>query len=416
MSNWQKHLKNDIPASIVVFLVALPLCMGIALASNAPLISGIVAGIIGGVVVGFISNSSLSVSGPAAGLTAVVVNSLDRLPSYEIFLVAVIIAGVLQLVLGFLKAGSVVEHIPLPVIKGMLAAIGIILILKQIPYALGYTCEGESSLNIIWSAVKSFSSLGAAIITLVTIVLMFLWELKPLKNKLAFKIIPAPLVAVVSAILINQYWFAHLGSSFVLNEKQLANIPLTGSFNLFIDELSFPDFTGITSSAVLLSSITIAIIASVESLLSVEAVDKIDPNNKVTDKNRELKAQGLGNIVSGLLGGLPITSVIARSSANINAGGKTKLTTILHGLLLLFCVVFITPLLNLIPLSALAGILIYVGYTLVSPKTIKAIAKSGYVQLIPFFITIIAILLSNLLVGIVVGLLVSLFIKRFLQR
>lgn len=419
MANFTRHLKNDIPAALVVFLVALPLCMGIALASNAPLMSGIIAGIVGGIVVGVFSGSNLSVSGPAAGLTAIVVSSLEQLPSYEVFLVAVLLGGVLQLIFGFLKAGAIGNYVPSPVIKGMLAAIGIILILKQIPHALGYDADyegdesfeqsdGGNTFSTIWFALRTFRP-AAGIITVITVAIMVLWELKPLKKRLIFQIIPGPLVAVIVSILINKYWFPSFGEGFALKGNHLANIPVTGSFAAFAGELKFPDFTGLTNVSVFTVSITIALVASLESLLSVEAVDKIDPEKNITNKNTELKAQGLGNIISSLLGGLPVTAVIVRSSANLSAGGKTKVSAILHGILLLTCVVFIAPLLNLIPLSALAGILFFVGYKLTSPKIIKSVARKGRMQLIPFLVTIIAILFTDLLSGIIVGLTIGLF-------
>lgn len=417
MTNWTKHLKNDIPASLVVFLVALPLCMGIALASNAPLMSGIIAGIVGGIVVGIFSNSNLSVSGPAAGLTAVVVSSLDTLKTYEIFLVAVLIAGVIQVILGVAKAGSIGNFVPSPVIKGMLAAIGIILILKQIPHALGYDADyegdesftqpdGSNTFSTIWFAIRTFRPAALAI-TLITVVIMVVWELKPIKKLLLFQIIPGPLVAVVATILINAYWFPSFGEGFALKGNHLAKIPVTGSFELFADELRFPDFSSILNPSVWQVGVVIALIASLESLLSVEAVDKIDPDKNITNKDKELKAQGAGNIISSLLGGLPVTAVIVRSSANVSAGGKTKLSAILHGIILLLCVVFIAPWLNLIPLSALAGILFFVGFKLTSPKVFKSISKKGRAQLIPFLVTIVAILFTDLLYGIIVGIMIG---------
>jgi len=419
MANWTKHLKTDIPASLVVFLVALPLCMGIALASNAPLMSGIIAGIVGGIVVGIVSNSNLSVSGPAAGLTAVVVVSIEKLGAYDIFLVAVLIAGMFQLILGFSKAGIIGNYVPSSVIKGMLAAIGIILILKQIPHALGYDADyegditfeqsdGSNTFSTIWFAIRTFRP-AAAIITLITIAIMAIWELKPLKSRLLFQIIPGPLVAVVASILINSFWFPQLSTSFALEGNHLAKIPITGSFNAFADNLMFPDFSAIGNFSVWQIGITVALIASLESLLSVEAMDKIDPEKHITNKDTELKAQGLGNMVSALFGGLPVTAVIVRSSANLSAGGRTKTSTVLHGILLLVCVIFIAPWLNLIPLAALAGILFFVGFKLTSPNIFKSVAKKGRTQLIPFLVTIIAILFTDLLSGIIVGIMIGLF-------
>lgn len=420
MANWRNHLKNDIPASLVVFLVALPLCIGIALASNAPLMSGIISGIVGGIVVGVLSGSSLSVSGPAAGLTTVVVSSLEKLPSYEVFLVAVLIAGVIQLIFGFAKLGAVGNYVPSPVIKGMLAAIGIILILKQIPHALGYDADyegdsafeqhdGKNTFSTILFALRTFNSPAAPIITLLTLGILMLWETKTFKKHTIFQIIPGALVSVITAVFLNTYLFPSLGEGFALTGNHLANIPETGSFTKFAHELKTPDLKGFSSAEVWSVSVTIALVASLASLLSVEAVDKLDPDKNITNKNTELKAQGAGNVISALLGGLPITAVIIRSSANVNAGAKTKLSAILHGILLLVCVVFIAPILNLIPLSTLAGILFFIGYKLTSPKIIKSVARKGRMQLIPFFITIIAILVTNLLSGIIVGLMVGLF-------
>lgn len=429
MTNFTKHLKNDIPAALVVFLVALPLCMGIALASKAPLMSGIISGIVGGIVVGIISNSNLSVSGPAAGLTAIVVSSLADLGKsnphfsaddiYQTFLVAVLIAGAFQLILGFLKAGAIGNYVPSPVIKGMLAAIGIILILKQIPHALGYDADyegdesfeqpdGSNTFSTIWFALRTFKP-AAGIITIVSLAIMVMWELKPLKKHPFFQIVPGALVAVITSVLINHYWFPRFGEKFALGGNHLANIPVTGTISTFVGGLTFPAFEQITNPAVWKVAITIALIASLESLLSVEAVDKIDPEKNITSKDQELKAQGAGNIVSALLGGLPVTAVIVRSSANLNAGGKTKLSAILHGVLLLVCVIFIAPILNLIPLAALAGILFFVGFKLTSPDTFRAVAKNGKSQLIPFLVTIVAILFTDLLYGIIIGIMVGLF-------
>lgn len=419
MTHFTKNLKNDLPAALVVFLVALPLCMGIALASKAPLMSGIIAGIVGGVVVGFLSKSSLSVSGPAAGLTAIVVSSLDELKTFEIFLVAVLIAGVFQLILGFLKAGAIGNYVPSPVIKGMLAAIGIILILKQIPHALGYDADyegdesfsqpdGSNTFSTIWFALRTFRP-AAGIITVLSVALMVIWELKPLKKLVFFQIVPGALVAVIASVALNYYWFPSLGEKFALEGNHLAKIPVTGSLSTFGNNLHFPDFSQIGNLAVWQIAITIALIASLESLLSVEAIDKIDPEKKITPKNQELKAQGAGNIISALLGGLPVTAVIVRSSANLNAGGKTKLSAVLHGVLLLVCVVFISPVLNLIPLSSLAGILFFVGFKLTSPDIFKSVSKNGRSQFIPFLVTIVAILFTDLLYGIIIGIMVGLF-------
>lgn len=414
---WDFDIKKDVPAGIVVFLVALPLCLGIALASGAPLMSGIIAGIVGGVVIGSLSGSKLSVSGPAAGLTTIVISSLEELKTYEVFLIAVLIAGVIQVILGFIKAGSVGNYVPSPVIKGMLAAIGIILILKQIPHALGYDADyegdesyeqpdGGNTFTTIWAAVQTFRP-AAAIITAVTVLLLVVWELKPLKKKLFFQVVPGALIAVLAGVALNTLVFPTLGEGFALKGNHLANIPHTGTFSSFANELKFPDFSAIYNPAVWRIGLIIALVASLESLLSVEAIDKLDPEKKITSKNRELKAQGVGNMVSALLGGMPVTSVIVRSSANVNSGGKTRFSAIFHGLLLFFCVLFITNWLNMIPLAALAGVLFFVGFKLTSPTIIKSVLKRGYIQFLPFAVTVFAILFTDLLTGVIIGLLVG---------
>lgn len=413
MNDWKKNLRYDIPAGLVVFLVALPLCLGIALASGAPLMSDIIAGIVGGIVVGSLSHSNLSVSGPAAGLTSIVLASLAELKTYEVFLVAVAIAGVLQILFGLLKTGAIGNYVPSPVIKGMLAAIGVILILKQIPHALGYDADyegdesfeqpdGTNTFSTIWFAIRTYRP-AAIIITAVTVAILIVWELKPLKKLLFFQLVPGALIAVLSGVMINNLVFTGMGDGFVLDGNHLANIPKSAGIGGFFSSLSFPDFSGLGNFAVWKVAITIALVASLESLLSVEAVDKIDPDKKITSKDRELVAQGVGNTVSAFLGGLPITAVIVRSSANVNAGGKTRFSAIFHGALLLISVLFFAPWLNMIPLSALAGVLFFVGYKLTSPTVIKSVTQKGYMQYVPFFVTIAAILFTDLLVGILIG-------------
>lgn len=413
ITDWKKNLRYDIPAGLVVFLVALPLCLGIALASGAPLMSGIISGVVGGIVVGILSNSNLSVSGPAAGLTSIVLASLTELKTYEIFLVAVAIAGVLQILFGLLKTGAIGDYVPSPVIKGMLAAIGIILILKQIPHALGYDADyegdesfeqpdGSNTFSTIWFAIRTYRP-AAIIITAVTVVILMIWELKPLKKRLFFQLVPGALVAVLTGVMLNHFIFTGMGEGFALDGNHLANIPVSAGVSDFFGSLSFPDFSSLGNFAVWKIALTIALVASLESLLSVEAVDKIDPDKKITSKDRELVAQGVGNTISALLGGLPITAVIVRSSANVNAGGKTRFSAIFHGALLLISVLFAAPWLNMIPLSALAGVLFFVGYKLTSPAVIKSVTKKGYLQYVPFFVTIIAILFTDLLIGIMIG-------------
>ena len=417
-TNYIKSLVHDFPSSIVVFLVALPLCLGIALGSNAPLFSGLIASIVGGIVIGSLSGSQLSVSGPAAGLTAIVVAAIGRLQVYEIFLLAVVLGGIFQLILGFLKAGILGDYIPYSVIKGMLAAIGLILILKQIPHLMGYNLnfqgdetfqqkDGKNTFSEIILSVQHAVPL-ALIIGVVSILIQLLWDNVLAKKHKIFKLIPAPLIVVVVGVAIHEYVRAN-NPSIALNDALLVNIPVAASINDFTSFFTYPDFSAFTNFAVWTTALTIAIVASLETLLNIEASDELDPYKRVSPTNRELKAQGIGNIVSGLIGGLPLTSVIVRTSANVNAGARTKMSTIMHGLMLLLSVAFIPKILNLIPLSALAGILIYTGFKLVKPSIFKEFYKKGGTQLLPFVITILAILFTDLLVGILIGCVTGLF-------
>lgn len=413
-----KNAAADIPASIVVFLVALPLCLGVAVASDAMPLSGLIAGITGGIVTGLFSKSNLSVSGPAAGLTAIVATSLQQLPSYEIFLLSVILAGILQIVLGYLKAGIIGDFIPNAVIKGMLAAIGIILILKQIPHFLGYDKdpEGDESFlqpdkkNTFTEIIDAFQHLsgGAIIIGMIALAILFIYETQWLKKRMISKILPGPLSVVVLGIFLNEFFKIYAPSLGVKND-QLVTIPIFHSSNEFIHHLPFPDWKGLLNTKMWTIALTIAVVASLESLLSIEAVDKLDPEKRLTPTNHELKAQGLGNIVSGLFGGLPVTSVIVRSSANVHAGAKSKMSTVIHGILLLVSMLFFPEVLNQIPLSALAAILIYTGYKLAKVALFREMYHKGWDQFLPFAITIVAIIMSDLLKGIAVGLLTGLF-------
>lgn len=411
-------LRNDIPSAIVVFLVALPLCLGVALASNTPLFSGLIAGIVGGIVVGMASRSQLSVSGPAAGLTAIVAGAMATLPSFEAFLVAVVIAGALQLLFGFLKAGVVGDYVPGSVIKGMLAAIGLILILNQFPHLLGDDSHFENDEGVPVKADKGnlFSNFfnafahinqSAIIIGLSCLVFYFLWEKFTAKKKGFWKVIPAPLLVVILGVALNVL-FSRLSMK-ALSGEHLVIIPVAGSVNEFFSFFTMPDWNFLLNKDVLFTGVIIAIVASLESLLSIEAVDDLDPYQRVTPTNRELKAQGLGNIISGLIGGLPVTSVIVRSSANVNSGAKSKMSTIIHGTLLLLCVAFIPAILNLIPKSALAAILIFTGYKLAKPSLFKSFYIKGWGQFLPFVITIAAILATDLLKGVIIGIGVGLF-------
>lgn len=412
-----KYAGSDISASLVVFLVALPLCLGIALGSGAPLFSGLIAGIVGGIVIGMASGSQLSVSGPAAGLTAIVATAIGKMPVFEAFLLSVVIAGVLQIILGYLKAGVFGNYVPGSVITGMLAAIGIILILKQIPHLIGYDADFEgdaafaqsdskNTFSEITNALRKITPL-AIIIGVASLLIQILWEKVLAKKGGIFKLIPAPLVVVLAGIAMYQLALAN--TSMGLQAKQLVSIPIASNVGDFFSFFRFPDMAYLKLPVVWTTGITIAIVASLETLLSIEAADELDPFKRVTPTNRELKAQGLGNLVSGLIGGLPVTSVVVRSSVNINSGAKTKLSTIFHGILLLLCVAFIPNLLNLIPLSALAAVLIYTGYKLAKPALFKKFYKKGLDQFIPFVVTILAIIFTDLLIGIMIGIIVGLF-------
>jgi MFS superfamily sulfate permease-like transporter len=412
------NLKYDGPAGLVVFLVAVPLCLGIALASGAPLFAGIISGIIGGTVVALLSGSSLSVSGPAAGLTVIVLNAIATLGSFETFLLAVALSGLIQLALGFLKAGIIGYYFPSSVIKGMLAAIGLILILKQIPHAIGYdfVTIGEESFiekdgsTTFGSLFKAFDLInyGVAIISIISIIILIIWEKPFFKKNPFFKNIPGALVVVILGISIN-YLFINFFPDFAIGKSHLVTLPVANSFSDFAVQFTFPDITQILNPDVWFVAITIAIIASLESLLSLEAVDKLDPYKRNSPTNQELKAQGVGNFLAGLIGGLPMTAVIVRSSANINAGGRTKMSAIIHGLLLLISVVLIPTFLNLIPLASLAAILLLVGYKLAKIELFKEMYKLGSSQFLPFIVTVLAILFTDLLRGIGLGMAIALF-------
>jgi len=414
-----KHFKNDLPASIVVFFVALPLCLGIALASGAPLFAGIIAGIVGGIVVGIVSASPLGVSGPAAGLAVIVLTSIGTLGgSYQAFLTAVVLAGVIQVLFGYAKAGFIAYFFPSSVIKGMLTGIGLLIILKQIPHAIGWDkdaigddafiqADGQNTFSEITKAFE-FITPGALVIAVISLLILILWDAVLTKKHKIFQLIQGPIVVVVLGIVMNlAYTKGFLPYS--LNENQIVSIPAPNSLQSFFGQFTFPDFKAITNVEVWKIALVLAIVASLETLLCVEATDKLDPDKRITPTNRELKAQGLGNIVSGLIGGLPITQVIVRSSANINFGGKTKTSAILHGVFLLISAIFIANLLNLIPLASLAAILLMVGYKLAKPSLFKQMYKLGWEQFIPFIATIIAIIATDLLKGITVGILVGIF-------
>ena len=411
------NLKYDLPASIVVFLVALPLCLGIALASGAPLFSGIIAGIVGGTVVALLSGSPLGVSGPAAGLAVIVLSAIQDLGAFDTFLMAVVIAGVIQLILGFAKAGVIGYYFPSSVIKGMLSGIGIIIILKQIPHAFGYDKDPEGDFSFFQTDghttlselgyMMEYINPGAVIIALVSLVILILWE-QPFVKRLAItKVIQGPLVAVVTGIMLNLY-FINI-DTLSLQGDQVVNIPVSSSLSGFLSQFTLPDFTQLTNPKVYSLALTIAVVASLETLLCVEATDKLDPQKRITPTNRELKAQGVGNIISGLIGGLPLTQVIVRSSANIQSGGKSKASAFFHGILLLICAMSIPKVLNLIPLASLASILFVVGYKLAKPSLFKSMYYSGKSQFIPYMVTVLGIVFTDLLIGIGMGLVVGIF-------
>ena len=406
--------KSDFASGLVVFLVALPLCLGIALASGAPLFSGIISGVIGGIVVGFMSKSHLSVSGPAAGLTAIVLTAITDLGAFDIFLTAVFIAGILQLLLGFIKAGSISNYFPTNVIEGMLAGIGVIIILKQIPHAFGYDpdfegdesfmqIDGQNSFSEIFGIVNHIQ-LGSLIITLVSLAILILWVKIDVLKKV--KLLPPALIAVIVSIILNEI-FKGNGSSLEVTKEHLVSLPIPQSFEDFRNIIVTPDFSAISNSKVWIVGVTIAIVASIETLLCIEAADRMDVHRRYTDTNVELKAQGIGNILSALIGGLPMTSVVVRTSANSAAGAKSKMSTIVHGVLLALSVLTIPALLNKVPLATLAAVLLLVGYKLANPKTIMHFWKKGKYQFVPFIATFIAVVFLDLLKGDALGMLIS---------
>lgn len=408
------HWKKDFQSSVVVFLVALPLCLGIALASQAPMSSGLIAGIIGGIVVGFLSGSPISVSGPAAGLTVIVASSLQQLGSFELFAVSVFLSGLLQIAFGVFRGGTIGDYFPTSVIRGMLAAIGLILILKQFPHAVGYDADymGDESfqepggLNTFTRLLNTLqmTHTGAILISLVSFGIIIIWEKAGEKGNKFFKMIPGALISVLSGVILAKVFQSM--PELALRGEHFVSLPGNG----FADAQFFiPKPQDLFNYKVLVVAFTISLVGSLESLLSVDAADKLDSDGRITDKNRELIAQGVGNSLSGLLGGLPITAVIVRTSANSTAGAKTRLSAIVHGLWLLLAVISIPHILNLIPLAALATILILVGYKLVKPKLVKDMYRKGWAQFIPFGTTVFAILFTDLLTGIAIGMVVGFF-------
>ncbi|MDI1255082.1 MAG: SulP family inorganic anion transporter [Flavobacterium sp.] len=419
------NLKSDFASGLVVFLVALPLCLGIALASGAPPLSGIISGIIGGIVVGYLSKSHLSVSGPAAGLTAIVLTAITELGAFDIFLTAVFIAGIIQLLLGFIKAGSISNYFPNNVIEGMLAGIGVIIILKQIPHAVGYDGDFEGDEAFVQSdGLNSFSGLfkifehvelGSIIVTLISLAILIAWDKIPFLKKL--KLVPAALIAVIIGILINEI-FMLTSSGLAISTEHLVSLPIPKTVEDFKNIIITPDFSGFANQKVWIIGATIAVVASIETLLCIEASDRMDAQKRYTDTNAELKAQGLGNILSSLLGGLPMTSVVVRTSANNAAGAKSKMSTIIHGMLLLISVVSIPFVLNKIPLATLAAILLLVGYKLAKPSTVKHFWEKGKYQFVPFIATFVAVVFTDLLKGVALGIIISIIfvLKGNLKR
>ncbi len=406
--------RKDALAGLIVFLIALPLCLGIAQASGAPLFAGIVSGIIGGIVVGFFSKSQLSVSGPAAGLIAIVIGAIQGLGSFELFMCAVVVAGAVQLLLGFLRAGTIANYFPSNVIEGMLAGIGLTIIIKELPNAVGFVkgAQGgglaDADDGFQWhdiTAALSRIEPAAAIISVVGITLLALWSTKAFKK---VKLIPAGLLVVLIGTLLNELFLA-TGHNMALEPTHLVRLPIPASFSDFINQFRLPDFHGFANPAIWKTGVIIAIVASIETLLCIEATDGMDPHRRYTSGNAELRAQGIGNMLSGFIGGLPITSVIVRSTANINAGAETKRATMMHGTLLLVCVALIPGVLNHIPKAALSAILLYTGYRLCRPSMVAHMWKGGWTQFIPFAVTALSVVSLDLLKGVGIGLAISIF-------
>lgn len=420
-NDFLKNIKSDLSASVVVFLVALPLCLGLGLASTGRpdlVFSGIIAGMVGGIVVGYLSGSPLGVSGPAAGLVVIVLGALQTLGSFEALLLAIFLAGVIQVIAGFLKAGIIGYYFPSSVIKGMLAAIGLTLILKEIPHALGYDkdfmgdfaleqADGHNTFSEIYYAVI-YNSPGAIIISIVSIALLIIFEQQFIKRITLFNFLPGALFVVVAGVLLN-LMFQGIQPDWVLAGEHLVQLPVAASAGEFVSFFRLPDFTALNNPDVYIAAITLAIVASIETLLCVEATDKLDPYKRNTPTNRELKAQGVGNMLSGLIGGLPVTQVIVRSSANITAGARSKWSAIFHGLTLLLSAIFIPRILNLIPLASLAAVLLMVGYKLSRISLYRTMYKLGWDQFVPFIATVVGILVTDLLKGIAIGMVFAIF-------
>jgi MFS superfamily sulfate permease-like transporter len=416
------NLKYDLPAGLVVCLVALPLCLGIALASGAPLFSGLIAGLVGGIVVGVLSGSDISVSGPAAGLAVIVASAIQELGSFQLFLLAVALSGVVQLVLGVLRAGIIGNYVPNAVIKGMLAAIGVVIILKQIPHALGRDADFEGDFDFFQTAAGTSNTFldivravytaspAAVVISVLSLALLLLWERPAVQRQRLLKLVPGPLLVVVLGVVCNELFrAAGTGLELLATDGHLVSIPVAGSVGEFLGQFTRPDWAGFANSQVYATALTLAAVGSVETLLSIEAADKLDPFRRISDTNKELRAQGVGNLLSGLIGGLPITAVIVRSSANVYAGARTRLSAIVHGVLLLACVAAIPALLNRIPLASLAAILLMIGYKLTKLGLYRTMYAAGWDQFFPFLVTVLAVVFTDLLTGIGIGLVVGFF-------
>ena len=417
--NSLKHLRSDLPAGIVVFFVAIPLCLGIALASGAPLFSGLIAGIVGGIVVGVISRSHVGVSGPAAGLAVIVATAIDRLGSFEAFLVAVVLGGFVQIGLGIARAGILAYFFPSAVIKGMLTGIGLLIILKQIPHAVGWDADpegdmgffqpdGDNTFSAILRAAENLDP-NATLVAVVALGILIFWEQVLGKRARIFQLIQGPLVAVCFGIA-YQWTTMRYAPGLALASEHLVQIPELNGLSSAESVLSSPNWSHIGNPQIWITAFTIAIVASLETLLCVEATDKLDLEKRVTPTNRELVAQGVGNALSGFAGGLPVTQVIVRSSANIQSGARTKNAAVIHGVLLLIAVVLATSVLNLVPLAVLSSILFVVGYKLAKPEVFADTYRLGPTQFGPFILTILAILLTDLLTGVMLGLAVGVLV------
>jgi MFS superfamily sulfate permease-like transporter len=411
MTSLLKELRHDLPASIVVFFVAVPLCLGIALASGAPLFAGLIAGVVGGIVVGAASGSPLGVSGPAAGLAVIVLSAIATLGgSFDAFLAAVVLSGMMQIAMGYLGLGSIAYYFPSSVIKGMLTGIGLLIIIKQVPHALGSALPpgeiplvtgGADATGALEALLNSMNP-GAVLVTAVSLTLLIVWDAVLAPRFKLFRLVPGPLAAVATGILLSSL-YASGALPWALDAHQMVAIPIAGSLSEFLGQHTTPDFSVLARTDVYVVAVVLALVASIETLLCVEATDRLDPQKRITPTDRELKAQGLGNILSGMIGGLPITQVIVRSSANITFGGRTKLSTILHGIWILVSIATIPWLLNMIPLATLAAVLFVVGYKLAKPALFQQMYRHGWEQFVPFVATVGGILATDLLRGIAIG-------------